>query len=257
MPSPFPGMDPYLEHPEIWPGVHLLLISALAESLTPVLRPNYAISVEVRLYETFGDHPLLVGIPDASVQRARGQSTVAVATQPDKPVSVTLPISETIRQGYLEVREVTTKEVVAVIEILSPVNKRPGRGRDAYLGKRDRILTTATHLVEIDLLRAWEPMPMFANGLSSHHYQVLVSRSRQRPNADLYAFNLSDPIPVVPLPLDAEQPEPAIDLKTVLHQVYDRNAYDLKLDYDAEPVPALTETEAAWADTLLKKQHLR
>ncbi|MEM9162895.1 MAG: DUF4058 family protein [Cyanobacteria bacterium P01_F01_bin.4] len=257
MPSPFPGMDPYLEHPEIWPGVHLLLISALAESLTPVLRPNYAISVEVRLYETLGDSTLLVGIPDASVQRTRGQtSTTAVATQPYKPVSVTLPMAETVRQGYLEVREVTTKEVVTVIEILSPVNKRPGRGRDAYLSKRERILTTITHLVEIDLLRAWAPMPMFANGLSSH-YQVLVSRSRQRPHADLYAFNLSDPIPAFPLPLDADQPEPAVDLKAVLNQVYDRNAYDLKLDYGAEPVPALTKAEAEWASTLLKKQHLR
>jgi hypothetical protein len=66
MPSPFPGVDPYLEHPEIWFGVHLLLIAAIAEQLTPQLRPKYTVSVEVRLYETSGEEALLVGIPDAA-----------------------------------------------------------------------------------------------------------------------------------------------------------------------------------------------
>ncbi len=262
-------MDPYLEHPEIWPGVHLLLIAAIAESLAPQLRPKYSVSVEVRMYETSGEQSLLVGIPDVSVQREvrdsdLEMSNVAVAEPPAQPIKVTVPVPETVRQGYLEIREVTTKEVVTVIELLSPVNKRPGKGRQSYESKRERILGSFTHLVEIDLLRAWQPMPMFVNGIQSH-YRILVSRGDCRPTADLYGFNLRQAIPSFPLPLrsrsvsegESSDSEPIIDLQALLNGIYDRAAYDLKVDYTTEPVPPLLETEAAWADGLLKEQGLR
>lgn len=67
MPSPFPGMDPYLEHPDLWPGVHHFLITAIAQLLSPQLRPKYVVSVEVRMYESNDEQSLLVGIPDVSV----------------------------------------------------------------------------------------------------------------------------------------------------------------------------------------------
>ena len=166
MPSPFPGMDPYLEHPEIGPGVHLLLIAALAESLAAQIRPKYLVSVEVRMYESIGDQSLLVGIPDVTVQKAKQQQpvNVAIASPPAQPMLVEVPMPVTVRQGYLEVREVATKEVVAAIEVLFPINKRPGRGRRTYETKRERVLSSSTHLVEIDLLRAHEPMPILGKG---------------------------------------------------------------------------------------------
>ncbi|MGK7877601.1 MAG: DUF4058 family protein [Xenococcaceae cyanobacterium] len=261
MPSPFPGMDPYLEHPEIWPGVHLLLIAAMAESLAPQLRPKYFVSVEVRMYETTGEQSLLVGIPDVSVQRpvrdsAPEMPNVAVAEPPAQPIRVTVPVPETVRQGYLEIREVATKEVVSAIELLSPVNKRSGKGRQTYESKRERVLGSFTHLVEIDLLRAWKPMPMFARGIQSH-YRILVSRGDCRPTADLYSFNLQDAIPSFPLPLQSEDREPTMNLQGLLSGIYDHAAYDLKLDYTLEPVPPLSETDAAWADALLKEKGLR
>jgi hypothetical protein len=254
-------MNPYLEHPEIWPGVHLLLIATIAESLAPQLRPKYSVSVEVRMYETSGEQSLLVGIPDVAVQRSvrdsdAEMSNVAVAEPPAQPIKVTVPVPETVRQGYLEIREVTTKEVVTVIELLSPVNKRPGKGRQSYEIKRDRILGSSTHLVEVDLLRAWEPMPMFANGIQSH-YRILVSRGDCRPTADLYAFNLRQAIPSFALPLQSRDSEPIIDLQALLDGIYDRAAYDLKLDYSTEPVPPLLETDAVWVDALLKEKGLR
>jgi hypothetical protein len=191
-------------------------------------------------------------------------SNVAVAEPPAQPIKVTVPVPETVRQGYLEIREVTTKEVVTVIELLSPVNKRPGKGRQSYESKRERILGSFTHLVEIDLLRAWQPMPIFVNGIQSH-YRILVSRGDCRPTADLYGFNLRQAIPSFPLPLrsrsvsegESSDSEPIIDLQVLLNGIYDRAAYDLKLDYTTEPVPPLLETEAAWADGLLKEQGLR
>ncbi|MBE9110437.1 DUF4058 family protein [Nodosilinea sp. LEGE 07298] len=255
MASPFPGMDPYLEHPEIWPGVHLLLIAALAEALGPQLRPKYSVSVEVRMYETSGDQALLVGIPDVAIQRAKPQAEVvptAVAVAPlPQPVQVRVPMPLTIRQGYLEVREVTTKEVVTAIELLSPINKRSGRGRQTYESKREQVLSSATHFVEIDLLRAYEPMAMFgAEGPSD--YRILVSRSEQRPIASLYAFSVQNSIPAFALPLRSGDLEPTVDLQGLLNEIYERSGYDLKLDYGVEPVPPLTDAEAVWASGLLK-----
>ena len=69
----------------------------------------------------------------------------------------------------------TTQEVVTIVEVLSPANKRAGRGRDAYLQKRERVLGSSTHLVEIDLLRTGEPMPM-AGALRDLDYRIVVSR---------------------------------------------------------------------------------
>ena len=261
MPSPFPGMDPYLEHPEIWPGVHLLLVAALAESLSPQLRPKYAVSVEVRMYETSGAQSLLVGIPDVSIQRSDrdtdGQAVpVAVSTPPSQPLKVTLPIPETLRQGYLEIREVATKAVITAIEILSPVNKRPGKGRQTYERKRECVLRSATHLVEIDLLRSWKPMLPLATQNASH-YRILVSRGNHRPSADLYTFNLQDAIPSFTLPLQRGDLEPNIDLQVLLNNIYDRAAYDLKVDYQTVPMPTLSETDSTWANALLSKKGWR
>jgi hypothetical protein len=258
MPSPFPGMDPYLEHPEVWPGVHLLLIAALAESLTPQLRPKYAVSVEVRVYQTRDDQSLLVGIPDVTVQRtsrqspSRSNSGVAVAM----PVPVTLAMPMDVRQGYLEIREVATREVVTAIELLSPVNKRSGQGRNSYEDKRDRILGSSTHLVEVDLLRTGAAMGMVGQGIQSD-YRVLVSRSEVRPRADLYPFDVQDLMPLFPVPLRGDDGEPVVDLKGLLDQVYDRAGYDLKLEYGGAVVPELAKTDRAWAEALLVQKGLR
>lgn len=260
MPSPFPGMDPYLEHPELWPGVHHWLITAIAESLIPQLRPKYRVAVEVRMYETSGEKSLLVGIPDVVVQRplraSKGELNVAVSPPPNQPLSVIVPMPELSKEGYLEVREVGTGEVVTAIEVLSPANKRYGEGRRAYESKRQRVLGSSTHLVEIDLLRAGEPMPILSNG-SQGSYQILVSRGAVRPQADLYSFSLQERIPSFSLPLRPEDAEPLVDLQSVLNGVYDRAAYDLAIAYDQEPVPPLAEADTAWAEALLHKQGLR
>ncbi len=264
MPSPFPGMDPYLEHPDLWPGVHQWLIIALAQLLSPQLRPKYVVSVEVRMYETIDEQSLLVGLPDVSILSKKSQATtpssatsqVAVATPTTIPRTVTLPMPITLRQGYLEIKEVATKEVVTAIEVLSPVNKRSGKGRDAYLAKREELLGSATNFVEIDLLRSLKPMPILTKGISSH-YRILVSRRKNRPRADLYAFNLQHQIPSFPLPLRQGDTEPTIDLRALLTNIYDVGSYDLKIDYTTKPVPQLSKNDASWADALLRQQGLR
>lgn len=261
MPNPFPGMNPYLEHPEIWPGIHLLLISELTKFLSPQLRPKYRVAVEVRLYDTIGEQSLLVGIPDLTVKGSQAtteqsMTNVAVAPSPPQPQTVQVPVPETIKQGYLEVREVATGEVVTVIEILSPINKRSGEGRQDYETKRNKIFGSSTHLVEIDLLRKGKSLPIYHSN-SQTHYRILVSRGDRRPQADLYAFNLRDTIPSFPLPLKSGDREPFVDLQVLLNNVYDQASYDLAIDYTQEPIPPLLADDQVWVNTLLTEQQLR
>ena len=261
MRSPFPAMDPYLENPRVWPGVHHLLISELVRLLSPQLRPKYRVAVEVRMYEE-NNSDLLVGLPDVTVKREQTTSTpstspVAVLSPPAvQAVTVKLPMLETFKEGYLEIRDVATKEVVTAIEILSPTNKRSGKGRKAYLTKRERVLTTKTHLVEIDLLRSGEGMPILNNNVESD-YRILVSRSDRRPLADLYRFNVRDAIPSFSLPLQSGDVEPVIDLQPLLDTVYDLGGFDTAVDYTQEPTPRLSKTDAQWADGLLRQQSFR
>lgn len=261
MPSPFPGMDPYLEHPDLWPGVHHWLIIEIARLLSPQLRPKYRVAVEVRMYETSGENSLLVGIPDVTVKHRpiatnQTMTNVAVVAPTTQPARVTVPVPEIIKEGYLEVREVGTEEVVTTIEILSPTNKRSGKGRQIYEEKRHQVLGSRTHLVEIDFLRIGKPMPFLGNNIESH-YRILVCRGDCRPYADLYAFNLQDVIPSFPLPLRSGDTEPVIDLQVLLNGVYDISGYDMVIDYNREPVPALSDVDAAWADALLQDKRLR
>jgi hypothetical protein len=78
----------------------------------------------------------------------------------ERPQEVTLPVSSETKERYLEVRESGTDAVITVIEVLSPKNKRKGDGRVTYEAKRQKILDSASHLVEIDLLRSDSPMAM-------------------------------------------------------------------------------------------------
>ncbi|WNZ23997.1 DUF4058 family protein [Leptolyngbya sp. NK1-12] len=256
MPSPFPGMNPYLEHPDLWSEVHNRLVVALADSLAVPLRPRYYVAIEKRTYFSTPEESILVGIPDVSILSKTASSPQvsqleATATLPfQKPLRVTVPMMEEVRESYLEIRELKTGAVITTIEVLSPKNKRAGDGREAYLRKRYQVLASYTHLVEIDLLRAGTPMPLV--GLDTKtDYRILVSRSTERPVAQLYAFNLQQPIPVFPLPLHPGDTEPQVDLKLLLDGVYNRAGFDLRIDYSQPPQPPLSEAEQAWANTLL------
>jgi len=250
-------MDPYLEHPQLWPEVHHLLISELFRFLSPQLRPKYRVALEVRMYETSGEESLLVGIPDVTVTREpfRKNRTASNSSTP-QVVPVIVPIPETISEGYLEVQEVGTGEVVTALEILSPKNKRSGEGWDAYHRKRQRVLGSATNLVEIDLLRGGKSMPIFGDNIDSD-YRILVSRDSRRPQADLYAFNLPEVIPPFPLPLQSGYLEPVIDLHWLLNEIYDLSDYAMLIDYSQKPEPPLSDANEAWASSWLREKGLR
>ncbi len=256
MSSPFPGMNPYLEQSAFWSSFHSRLIVALADAIAPQILPNYYIEVETRTYSEDGESELLVGIPDAVVfsslesRLPQIQSETANVVTATRPQKVQLPTSIEVRERYLEVRELGSDAVITVIELLSPKNKRNGKGRIAYNDKRQRILDSASHFIELDLLRADEPMPM--TGISDWNYRILVSRSEQRPIADLYGFMLTEPIPIFPLPLKLDDIEPLISLQPILSGVYERAGYQFRLDYNQPvPSPSLSIEQQQWLDQLL------
>ena len=258
MPTPFPGMDPYLEQPALWPDVHNRLIVALADDLAPRLRPRYVIAVEERTYSYEGGALTFAGRPDLTVTRLNEPAVRYQATPRPRGAGVAvveLPVRDLARETYLEIRG-RDDRVVTVLEILSPANKVPGEGRELYERKRRRVLGSLTNLVEIDLLRGGQPMAMSGDGQPAH-YRILVSRGHARPWADLYYFGVRDPIPDFPLPLQAGEEEPPVALNALLHALYDRAGYDLRIDYRGEPEPPLDAEDASWAAALLREAGLR
>ncbi|MBY0512887.1 MAG: DUF4058 family protein [Gemmataceae bacterium] len=262
MPSPFPGMDPYLEDPAVWPGVHANLIVAIQELLNQKIRPNYVARVEERVYmETEGesgeDHER---IPDVRVDEWPGpkphrpaQAAAAVAIA--EPVF--LPHGDPVRERRVEVVRVATRRLVTVIEVVSPSNKRSGSsGRASFLDKRDEVLASSANWVEIDLLRAGIPHPG-TRRLGVCEYYVYSSPRKVRPNAVAWPIRIDEPLPVVGIPLKAADPDAPLDLQQALTLAYDRGAYDATIDYTEPPVPPLPSGLAKWANKLLKQRKLR
>jgi hypothetical protein len=254
--SPFPGVDPYLENPELWPEVHSRLIVAIADDLSEHLSQKYRVAIEKRIYLTnsdfsdlgASDESLLVGIPDIALTAKASETQAPTATIASvEPITVTVPIAEEVQERYLEIREVATGSVITAIEILSPKNKRAGEGRQAYERKRNRILASLTHLVEIDLLRGGQPLPI--QGAAPSDYRILISRSDRRPTAQLYRFSIRQPIPQILIPLMSGE-SAILNLQLIFAQVYQRGRYYLAIDYTQPLKPALAPEDADWAKTL-------
>lgn len=263
--SPLPGMDPYLEQPAFWASFYSRLIVALADAIETMLSSAYYVEVEARTYLSEIEGGLLVGIPDAvvaddSAQKLPPAETLnrisPVATQL-RPQQVQLPMPEEVTERYLEIRELATGDVITAIEVLSPKNKQPGKGRLIYEQKRNQVLANLTHLVEIDLLRRGQPLPGLSQG-GDQDYRILVSISHQRPIADLYAFSIRQPLPDIPIPLKSGDEPIVVPLQTIFEGIYDRGRYHTRIDYTQPPLPPeLSEADQAWLIQWLTEQAIR
>jgi hypothetical protein len=248
-------MDPFIES-QAWETFHHGLIAALLEALTPRVRPRYVVRVEERVYvehETNGDVKFIR--PDVIVLEHEGQETPsgsAVATAVAvTPVLLHVPASERVREAFLTVRERETMEVVTVIEVLSPGNKRTGSdGRREYLKKREEVLLSFTHLIELDLLRGGERLPTI-EPLPTADYYAFVHRSHRRFAVEVYPWSLRQPLPQIPVPLAGNDPDVILDLQSIFNTVYDRAGYDYSLNYRHPAEPPLSDADAVWAQQLL------
>ncbi len=263
MPTLFPGMDPYLERPGLWEEIHTALLVGIQQFLTPLVQPRYRVAIERRVYMAVmaTDTGQLLGKPDVMLISGRQlrESNVAYRLEPvgAGPIIVQLPAPEEVVERYLEIRDVTSGEVITVLELLSPGNKLSAQGRRQYEEKRAAVLGSRTNLVEIDLLRIGRPFAIDAQQadrarLEQAAYRIVISRATQRPLAEAYLFTIRDPLPAIPIPLRAGEPEPQLPLNDLLHGIYDRGRYDLAVDYTKPPLPpAFADEDAAWIRGLL------
>jgi hypothetical protein len=253
----FPGMDPWLEHPAMWPDVHNSLIAAIRDALAPLVRPRYFVGVESRTTLLSGLDVDLVYRPDVSVHATQERAPekrgpgVAVLEPPEvKPVPVVVALEEEIEETYLLIKELPGRKLVTVIEILSPSNKKGAEPRLEYRKQRSHLIRALINLVEIDLLRVGEPMPL-VNPPPPSDYRILICRPGRRMGTELYPFSWRTPIPPIPIPLLPGDTEPILDLNTILHALMDRARYDLVVDYAQPPDPSLRPEDAAWAATIV------
>ncbi len=265
--NPFPGMDPYLEQPHIWPGFHNRLITHLADDLDARVPDNYRVDIEERteVAPVYGAASALAFmIPDALVTEtpaapafagrpdAAATATAAAVAPPESGLAVRVAMPEEVRVTRLYVQRMPEARVVTILEILSPSNKAPGEGRDNYLSKRGEILHSGVSLVEIDLLRRWEPMPL-ETPTPPGDYRILVCRGWQRPNAVLYPFGVRQAVPRFTLPLLRDDDEPDVALGALINRVHRRARYGQITRYDGPPPgPAFDAGTQEWINGRLE-----
>ena len=256
MPSPFPGMDPFIE--AFWSDFHGSFGFASKQVLNPHLPDELATRVETDIYI----HELSAEEREVGVRRkvAEGDASVNVVEESGaagRRRAGAAAVAERTAVGYLpgvieeRVRKVVVRdrfreEIVTVIELLSPTNKV--RHRDAFEQKRRALLDTPAHLVEIDLLRQGRRLPI--EDCPESDFLVTVSVAERRPAVDLWAFSLRDPLPVIPVPLRDGAVAP-FDLRALLDLIYDASEYDRQI-YAYPPDPPLAPADAAWAADVLK-----
>jgi hypothetical protein len=214
-------MDPYIETPELWSDFHSDLAAEIRAGLNQLIRPRY-------------------------VARLIPYVTPA-------PAESRVPLELPLRLLSVEIRTVGSQQLVTAIEILSPVNKRPGHeAQGEYLRKRRDLLRSAAHLVEIDLLRGGERPPLEVPVAPAPYY-VLLSRADCRPNVAVWPIQLPESLPVLPVPLLEPDPDVPLDLGAAVASVYERGAYEAQIDYGSPPPPPpLSPAEAEWVDHLLR-----
>ena len=267
MPSPFPGMEPYLEDPVGWTDVHQRLITTLSTELNRLLPPQYLARIGERVYVAQSSRSVY---PDAMVLKrssptsavAQGAGGTAVLVASDPPWILTV-LPEEAREVFVEIFSTRGQHrLITVIEVLSPANKASGsEGRQLYLRKQREILASQTHLIEIDLLRQGEHTvaPPVDYLLQQGHWDYLVSlhRGGQDEQFEVWAISLRQRLPRIHVPLADGDPDVVLDLQEVLDRCYDDGAYARALDYRQDPPVPLGRADAEWADALLRERGLR
>lgn len=255
MPSPFPGMNPYLEQPAVWEDFHNRLATYISEDLSPLVRPNFFVKLEEKVFihePSYDERRKALGKPDVSiVEPTHGSSGVAVA---EPRVSATSPLvakisdTEIERHSQIEIRDRHNRQLVTLIELLSPSNKRYGPDREQYLMKRSVLLCSPVSIVEIDLLRGGPRFPI--NDVPPCDYLMTVSRPSIRPNVEVWPVQLRERLPIISIPLKGEFPDVPLDLQQLLHRVYDIAGYEDYI-YESQPEPALNAQDEAWARAII------
>jgi Protein of unknown function (DUF4058) len=263
MPSPFPGMDPFIEACRLWENFHAELIGEIKRALVPVLPERYVVRTGERCYGLLpppagGADPM---VPDVAVvvrrRRARRKKSTAGIAVAERPVSADGPtmmralVATEFRETFLEIRELNPQHrLITSIEVLSPSNKREDSpGWTHYVGKRQALLEGYANLVEIDLLHGGRRLPMEDDWPDSPYY-LLVARQEEAPRCAVWPAHFRHPLPEIPAPLAPPDRDVSLALQPLIGAVYARSRYDRDVDYRQPLRPPPGTADAAW----LKKQ---
>ena len=254
MPSPFPGIDPYLEAPAFWSDFHSTFINYWREAIADALPDNYEAGIGERVYliENEPDARKMV-FPDVAITdgdgHGAGHRTRVSGVATLDPVTIPLTILDGPRETYIEIIHRPDRSLVTALELLSPANKNKP-GRTEYLAKRNALLYQEVHLVELDVLRGGQRPPL-AKPLPPGDGYYLVSRAELRPDCQVYNWMLPDRLPTLPVPLRSPDPDLLIDLAAVFNTAYDRGRFQRRIDYKGAVPAHLNATELAWAKSKL------
>jgi hypothetical protein len=273
MPSPFPGMDPWLEHPAIFPDLHGSFIGELKKALNRVMPRRYFATIHQRVWV---DLSLRVIEPDVNVLYSAaapkkmsrpkpGRSSSKLAAQPLVIDAPGIMESEEMEEWYVDIfaKSAADDDLVTSVELLSLSNKRPGnRGREMYQRKQEEMIQSKVNLVEIDLLRGGTPTTLVPPNLVKEKfgpfdYHVCVLHVDQKDRFSVYPWKLESSLPVIDVPLIPGDPSVTIELQAILNECYDYGRYDMQARYRArKPKPRLTKQQTEWADKILKSHKL-
>jgi hypothetical protein len=244
-------MDPYIEACGLWEDFHSHLIEKVYEQLADAAPDRYLVRTGKREYlvlvESEGkeEHPFL---PDVSIStagarkkspRKGGTATADLSAEEDAPVTMRAFIEEEHRESFVEILEnVPGYRLVTAIEVLSPSNKRPGTGRDLYLRKRQSLLLEGVGLVEIDLLRSGDKMPML-DKYPVCPYTLLVARAKKTQLCQVWPAHFKKPLPAIPVPLLKGDADLTLRLQPLIESIYRRSRYEHSIAYDRPLSPPL------------------
>ena len=251
----FPGMDPYLENPHLWKGVHTALIVYMSNQLQPMLQPRYVAGIEERVYIAGAEHSR---VPDVLIKRTKKKQGRVAVLEADVPVVVKVPEQE-VHEPYIMILDKETGlKVVTVIELVSPANKTEGAGRRSYLAKQQEVRQSDVHLVEVDLLRTGRHVLAVDETAARDHgpydYLTCVNRAvGERDEFDLYPRTLRERLPRIGIPLAGRDVDVVLDLQKALEKTYHDGYFQSRVRYHLPCNPPLTPADQAWANELITK----
>jgi hypothetical protein len=256
-------MDPYLE--DHWRDVHTRLMVYICDALQEHLPTSLRARVEERVVlETSEGLSKDARYPDVRVVEFRpvsGRPRQANGTALAEPL-VLVAEKEPLTEPYIEIIDIGSgNKVVTVVEVLSLTNKAQGIGRIEYQRKQRDLRDSTTSLVEIDLLRGGEhvlaiPLQQVPEAQRTA-YMACVRRAWVKGMAEVYPMPLSEPLPKIKVPLRRKDTDFILALQPLIEQCYRRGGYDGTIDYNKDPDLPFSESEAKWADPLLRKSGLR
>lgn len=274
MTSPFPGMDPYLEAPDIWPDFHDRLATGISSDLNATLpEPYYArLGMRPEMGVVLGEGVPRRIVPDVVVVRhpERAAPTAPVLDRPRTAISEAVHLTirtDPIRHHFVEIRDAARgHKLVTLIEIVSPSNKAPGPDRRAYEEKQREVLNSDANLIELDLLRTGDHILPYGELREAVEqlgfgYLILINRAAGRrgmvTDYELYPITLREPLPCIPVPLRAGERDVPLDVQVMVNRAYDGGPYRRMIDYTQPSDPPLSDEEAEWAEARLRAAGLR